>query len=447
MSAKVTFNPEDILLSANALFRAEQSKDLRGVIAEKIEDLQHYDVLAMERVVAICPWGRSGSFLLASYLDGHEDVVMLPATRGQLVYKFFERYQSLPLRDKLIAYPVFAELWDSAGEENGFGRSFFDGDFAISSVQYYASVQAILEVYRKWPPEFLASSRAFFLFVHTAYNLALGRRPASSRPLIVYAQHYWDNALATCLVEDFPQAKFIHTIRDPISSFDRSFEWTLQLERFQPKGHYYIRVPWKVLGHHIHEDRPHFGMESRTRALRFEDLHHDTAETMRDLSDWLGVPYRATSLDSTFNGIPYVVVRDGKTWSGPRLEQAQRHSRNVSLKDRALLFALFYENFAAWNYPCPKIFGKPIVRCLVLILFPLVPMKTEIIAARTLFNHKILPSVRHGNISIVMNSLLRILLGRLRIISLVVGELFRRLAYGKTLLQVDHKKRRTGPAE
>lgn len=117
MSAKVTFSPEEILLGANALFRTEQSKDLRGVIAEKIEDLQHYDVLAMERVVAICYWGRSGSFLLASYLDGHEDVVMLPATRGHGIYNFFNRYRSLSLRDKLIAYPAFTGLWDSASEE------------------------------------------------------------------------------------------------------------------------------------------------------------------------------------------------------------------------------------------------------------------------------------------------------------------------------------------
>ena len=73
--ANLTSDPEEILLRANALFRAEQSKDLRGVIAEKIEDLRHYDVLAMDRVVAIMMWGRSGSLLLASYLDGHEDVM------------------------------------------------------------------------------------------------------------------------------------------------------------------------------------------------------------------------------------------------------------------------------------------------------------------------------------------------------------------------------------
>src|SRR5208283_4598613 len=108
-----------------------------------------------------------------------------------------------------------------------------------------------------------------------------GRRPASLRPLIVYAQHEWDNVMAAHLIEDFPQAKFIHTIRDPISSFDRLFDWWFQAALLKPKdplresnetrpqpGRRVSAVaPWKVLRHLIDADRPHFGMESRTRAL------------------------------------------------------------------------------------------------------------------------------------------------------------------------------------
>jgi hypothetical protein len=159
---------------------------------------------------------------------------------------------------------------------------------------------------------------------------------------------------------------------------------------------------------------------------------------MRDLSDWLGLPYQATLLDSTFNGIPYAVTRDGKTWSGPRPEQAQRSSQNISLKDRVLLFALLYENFVAWNYPCPKLFGIPIVRCLVLVLFPLLPMKMEIIVARAVVKRRVLPSLRHGNIAAVMISVLRIVFCRLAILWFFVRESSRRLVYRRTLLQINH---------
>jgi hypothetical protein len=99
-TSAVTSNPEEIRQRAKALFCAEQSADLRGVIAEKIEDLRHYDVLAMDRVVAILSWGRSGSLLLSSYLDGHDDVMLLPELCGWRLHEFFERYPALAWRDK-----------------------------------------------------------------------------------------------------------------------------------------------------------------------------------------------------------------------------------------------------------------------------------------------------------------------------------------------------------
>jgi Sulfotransferase family len=434
-SVKLNFCTEDMLLRANALFGPDQAKDLESVIAEKIEDLRHYDVLAMDRVAAILMWGRSGSLLLCSYLDGHEDVIMLPELSGQRLYEFFERYQSLSLLDKLIGYATF---------EPDYPR-FFNGDFAISPGQYYAAVQAILKVYAEWPSEFLQSRRAFFLFVHIAYNLALGRRPGSSHPLIVYAQHEWDNGVAGKLVEDFPQTKFVHTIRDPISSCEGVYNYHFgRVANKFPRT--YVSAPYSALLCLTNVDRPHSGMESRTRTIRFEDLHGDIAGTMRDVSDWLGLPYQSTLLDSTFNGIPWVVTRDGKAWSGPRLEQVQRHPRNLSRKDRALLFALFYENFVNWDYPCPKIFRYLIFRCVVFVSLFLFPMKTEIIAARAVFERRILPAVRHGNISSAIRSLLGIGFCRLRIIWLLAPAFWRRCAHGTTLLQVDQKSRSTGAA-
>jgi hypothetical protein len=445
---------EDLLLTANALFRAEQSVDLRRVIAGKIKDLEHYDVQAMDSAVAIGFWGRSGSILMSSHLDGHDDVLMLPGTQSDEIYRFSSLYASLPLHEKLLAYPAFTRLYDHTSDGAGVGGSFFDGPFAISSTQYYAAVRAIGEVYGQWPPEFLMSRRALFLFVHIAYNLARGRRPASSHPLIVCALHWYNDKRAREFVEDFPQAKFIHTIRDPITSFDRFFDWLFDAELLQPidalreKRATVVRLlqparyisdvaALRVVRAHIVADQPYSGMESRTRGIRFEDLHGDTAQTMRYLADWLGLPYQPTLLDSTFNGIPYVVTRDGKTWSGARREKSQRSSRNLSPKDQALLFALFYENFLAWKYPCPRVFGNPIVRWLVLFTFPLVPMRMEVIVARAVFRRRVLPSLRSGNMAVLMSVLLRMLLSRLAICVFITREACRRLIYRKTLLPID----------
>ena len=117
--------------------------------------------------MAIFAWGRSGSILLASYLDGHEDVIGLPELCGWKLYEFFDRYQSLPLSDKLLAYPAY---------EPDYTR-FFEGDFAISSVGYYAAVQSIVEFYRDWPLDFRESRKAFFYsyILPIAWRLGGGR--------------------------------------------------------------------------------------------------------------------------------------------------------------------------------------------------------------------------------------------------------------------------------
>ena len=103
------------------------------------------------------------------------------------IYQFFEHYQSLSLHDKLIAYPVFSQ------------DNFFQGEFPIATADYYAAVKALFDVYGNSSLEFLESRRAFFKFLHMVYCVALGRRPASPHPLIVYAQHDWHARIGEAL--------------------------------------------------------------------------------------------------------------------------------------------------------------------------------------------------------------------------------------------------------
>src|SRR6185437_13874002 len=186
------------------------------------------------------------------------------------------------------------------------------------------------------------------------YHLALGRRPLSSRPLIVYAQHSWNDQLAKQFVEDFPQAQFIHTVRDPITTCGRIFDRWLTGRGFSS--------PRYVISHLIRADIPHTGMESRTRAIRFEDLHLDLERTMRAVADWLDLPYRSSMLDSTFNGVTWVVERGTMSWSGINPMQAVRDAKNISFTDSGLLFAVFNEDFVTWDYPCPNIYKHAVVR-------------------------------------------------------------------------------------
>ena len=408
-----TYPAQELLMQrARDFFRAEDAKDTTSLVASKTEDIRRFDPLCMQRVVAICAYGRSGSVLLASYLDGHEDVVTLPHHLGGHIYPFFERYQSLCLRDKLIAYP-FISIDSFEG--------FFDGETPVAATDYYAAVNALFEVFGNWPTEILETRRAFVQLLHVVYCVAHGLRPKTPNPLIVYVQLVVDDALAKRLLDDFPQARFIHTVRDPITNFGRYFTQTLKLRGIMAAGY--------VTSHLTFADRPHAGMESRTMPLRFEDMHLHLEETMRALADWLGLAYRSSLLYSTFNGVPLVAGQGAAKWSGARPEQAVRDSRNVSFTDRCILYSVLNEDFVAWSYPCPRIFRYSLVRILACTLCLLMPMKIEINAARTLVE-----SYKSEGLRVAIKKLSRICICRVAIMLVLAAELYRRLVFGKQVL-------------
>jgi hypothetical protein len=403
---------ESMMRRAHDFFRAEDAKDTTSLVAAKMEAIRRFDAPGMQRVVALCAYGRSGTVLLASYLDGHDDVVTLPHHLGQRMYPFFERYPTLSLRDKLIAYPFMAI-------ENFEGL--FEGETRVAAADYYAAVNALFAVCGNWPKEYLESRRAFVQLLHVVYCVAHGLPPKTPNPLIVYVQLVVDDPLAKHLVEDFPQARFIHTLRDPITNCGRLFSQTLKLRGLMAAGY--------VISHLTFADTPHTGMESRSMPVRFEDMHLHLEETMRALADWLGLAYRPSLLESTFNGIPLVTGQGAASWSGARPEQAARDSNNVSFTDRCVLYSVLDEDFVAWNYPCPRFFRYSPARVLTCMLFLLIPMRIEIMAARS-----VIKSFKSNGLRFAINSVGRICICRAAIMSVLAVELCRRIASGKKVL-------------
>ena len=419
---------EQLLERARAFFDAEQAGAPDSLTARGLADVRHFDLAGMQRVVGVCPYGISGSLLLASYLDGHDDVIMLPACLGSASYAFFDHYRALSLRDKLLIYPFLDE---------GHFNSFFHSEHSPSPANYFAAVNAACEVYRDSPAEFLESRRVFFRLLHVVYCVALGRLPASSRPLIVYQQHERNEALAGYLLEDFAEVRFIHTVRDPITNCGRMFQHGSDVVELRAAGNTIMSLTT--------QDAPHLHMESRTLAVRFEDMHLRLQETMSAVADWLGLSYGASLLESTFSGRPWQVAQGTTTWSGPRPAQAVRDSRNVSFTDRCLLFAVLYEDFAAWNYPCPRVFKHALVRILTCLLLLVIPMRMEVMTARRAFKSRGVRDVGRG--------LLRLCIGRAQIMMLLALDLFRRLTFGIQVLPArssdgapERRMARTDPA-
>ena len=412
----------------------------RSCDARKAELARGYDVRGMDRAVTICHWGRSGSLLLSSYLDNHPHIVMLPYAASESIYNFFEEYQPLSVWEKLVAYPTY-----SAAKKGADGDFFLKNnpvaDFAIEPLDYYGAVHALFEVYADAPSSWLLTRTAFFQLLHAVYGVATARTLATPQPLMAHAQHYMDERLAGRLVEDFPKAQFIHTIRDPITSIDSWFDRRLEMELYGCGNHLeakarYLDIAVATMIDLLAWDAGHQRMESRTRAVRFEDMHTEPEAMMRKLADWLGLPFLPCMLESTWNGTPYVVHIRGVACCGPNPANAKRRSRNLNVADRLLVYALMHANFAAWNYPCPAAMQRRWLRACVIALTCLLPMKMEMLTARLVVVQQALPAIRRGRIAFFLGAPLFLLARRLRMMWMILKAARLRISGGNTLLKV-----------
>ncbi len=425
---------DEILQDAFRLY-ADQQDAIPELIDKKLQIAQCYDVPGMERAVSVCFWGRSGSFLLLSYLDSHEDAIVLPMNVSQSLNPFFSEFASLSVWEKLIAYPAYSE--SKLHSEGAFLR----GQYSISAPDYYAAVHSLFLIYGDRPGSWLNSRKCFFQLLYAAYAIANGRHPATPRPLIVHSQHWVDDKLASCFIEDFPAGRFVHTIRDPISGLDSWFE---RVQEFYSSGTNFR--PYIATEHMnsvvftlttlLRTDRSHLGMEERTRAVRFEDMHLATEATMRRLAEWLELSYHPWLLSSTFNGIPYVNENRGATWVGANPSKTERRSKNLNVLDRAMFFALLQENFLSWNYPSPVAFRRKRIRFCIIALLLLVPLKIEMLNARTVLSRLALPALRECRFAFAGAVLWFLIHRRLRVIWLIATEAKSRLGGKRNVLRV-----------
>jgi hypothetical protein len=441
MSLPIEFggNPNEVLQRAYGSYIGCQDA-IKAAVDSQSELLRQYDAPGMDRAVAICFWGRSGSWLLQSYLDCHDDVVILPKNGSHLIYPFFLEFESLSLWEKLIAYPTYSEA------NEGLDGALLAGPYAVDPVRYYAAVQALFEIYCDQPASWLNARARFVQFLHAAYAVATGRRPLSPKPLIVYVQHWTNDEMAGRFIDDFPKGRFIHTIRDPITSLDSWYDRQVDLQTFLMEvrpdlamhflgriSAYYFDPAGQTVRSLLRWDRAHAGMDTRTGAIRFEDLHLSPESTMRRLAAWLGIVYRPTLLESTFNGVPYVYESGGATWVGANPKNARRRSLRLNSVDRLLMFTLLQDNFLEWKYESPNVSRSKWSRLCIIGLLLLVPMKMELLNARLVVQRQVIPALRKGRIGYALGAPIYLIMRRCVMIAFIAMQTRLRLT-GKRLL-------------
>ncbi|USQ95291.1 NTP transferase domain-containing protein [Caulobacter sp. RL271] len=264
-------------------------------------------------VFAVQNWGRSGSTFLQSLLDDHPQVLSTPNFYSRRYYLAWARsIARVPDGQKIDAFlKIFRQWWDpglvdaTAGLHRlGPHRNALAG---VSRQTLEGYLRAAFATGRS------ITRRSLFEAGHLAYALARGQSLAPGDLQIMFPVHGEPRSVAAALLEDFPHARFIHTIREPTANVASSIEH-LCFNGLDVRADALESVLASLFDRRSRRyGPPHTSFESeayfpylaangQARLLRLEDLHGDGAGVLASLCAWLNLQQASQLLISTYDG-------------------------------------------------------------------------------------------------------------------------------------------------
>ena len=191
-----------------------------GATAARRGAVDLVDPGSLQDIVSIQCYGRSGSIFLASLLDSHPQVLMLPGVQLSAFYKFWRTHGELPAIQALGTFlATFRAIYQVHQPNNVpiFGEKPFGDRPSPVDAQIFTDTMLRLIVREVDDVQTMPVSRKyFFQALHAAYAIALGREVRWDKAVIVYSLHEPLAEHATPFANDFPNARYLHAVREPV---------------------------------------------------------------------------------------------------------------------------------------------------------------------------------------------------------------------------------------
>jgi len=217
--------------------------------------------------------------------------------------------------------------------------------------------------------------KEFFIAIHRAYARALNKAEISDKR-IVFQLHHPCPINTSVLIKDFPQARFIHTTRMPITgllSLYKHYYFGVSIEN--PRSYNVDRIFWDLAWGIF---PLHLTLLEGSRAIRLEDLHKAPEKTLQSLIQFVDLPWDDSLLQSTFDGKKWWNVASAPSLSGFNkvTTQKDRHKELLTGFDQWRYESLFSPLYERLNYE--KIASKGLLRrCIEFLFYVWFPFKIE----------------------------------------------------------------------
>ena len=319
----------------------EESGDLQGslrtynlMVKSKSEPVSSTN---RSEVVALLPFGRSGSLFLHSLVDGHPEIATLPGVYlkawfgTEMWQKLAPNLSSSDWREHLVTIIVreFEPLFDANCKNNVIGKLLHNTDWLARDLGFTSMgpdrSQALSLNQDAFSQEFLSLLKPLsslgisecFELIHQAFENSVrdkGDMDHSDNKTIFYHIHNPDQYEHLHFLKHYPEARFLQIIRNPVQSMEswmitRHFHrGTVEFTYEEDMNTLSIREWRQVVGKIISMFRQilfPFHQAPNQVGIRLEDIKRNPREMMPKLASWMGVSDHEELYKSNFCGLQY----------------------------------------------------------------------------------------------------------------------------------------------
>ncbi|MEO7467649.1 MAG: phosphocholine cytidylyltransferase family protein [Sphingobium limneticum] len=308
-----TDDPLALALQADDLGEPMASESEEGDFIHRYSTIRDYSV---DNFLAIQNWGRSGSTFVQSLFDDHPQILSTPNFYSRHFYRAWAATISRKEDSRKIDsfLEAFEQLYnpglvDVTAGLNRLGPN-RDQVAGVSRADFERYLRAAL------PSGTPITRRQLFVSAHLAYALARSQRIEAGELTILYPIHGSPRAVAAAVLEDFPEAKFLHTIREPVANLASSIQHyrkNMLDERIDPLEATIValfdeRTSSTGSVSTQYSIRPYFSWliaSDQCRALKLEDVHCQAASTLARLARWVAITEHDVLFLSTWDGLKW----------------------------------------------------------------------------------------------------------------------------------------------
>ena len=265
-----------------------------------------------DKMVALVHFGRSGTGLLHSLIDGHPSISTLPSIyfseyfdhftweriiaggREEMVDRFISIYEVLFDASSVVPIETKGKaLKYKIGIEEGMANVGDKGDevLTVDKEVFRSELNCLIDYHEQM------DASIFFRLVHVAFDKAINDQ--NHKRLIFYHIHNPDTSAKLNFVRSTPHSNWIVMVREPVQSCESWLRKSLEKNS-------YTEIANKILNMLFEIDDIVYKRQ-RSVGVRLEDLKRRPRETIPALCNWMGIEE---------NEQLYQMTAQGKKWWG-----------------------------------------------------------------------------------------------------------------------------------